>query len=120
MTDNRCTVLAGAIEPEFPDAPTNSQAAANAILPVTVTVVSNLAPTKLGGVISADARNKHLLAFGQVKDALLIDTLVADLNARGIDGVRVNFISWMGDDATTVENGKYITATRFNVHACAV
>jgi len=120
MADNRCTVLAGAVEPEFRDAPTDSQVAANVIVPVTISVVSNVAPTKLGGVVASDARNKHLLAFGQIKDALLTDSLVGDLNAQSIEGVSVNFISWQGDSATQVENGKYRTETTFNVHACAV
>lgn len=116
---DRIEVLAEDATPEFPDCPPELQAAANMIVPVSVAIVTSVASTEEGGVTTENPRDKHLIVFGQVQDALMIDALPAALNAQSIVGLHVGFCSWEGQTRPTAEGNHYRSEIRWNVHACA-
>jgi hypothetical protein len=120
VANDRCEVLSGDSEPEFPDAPPDSQAAANIIVPLSLVVITNVAARQVGGVDVDQARQKHVYALGKVQDAALRDDLLAQLRAQNVPGLHIGQVYWSGMGRPEVTGNRYRTEIRYNVHACAV
>ena len=120
MAEDRIEIMAGDADLEFPDASPDSQAAANVVVPVTLTVQTNVVPTDAGGVDADTPRIKHKSAIDAVTAEVRIEGLATALNNQHVAGLFVGLAYVSGDGQTTADGGRYRTEIPVMVHACAV
>jgi hypothetical protein len=120
MAEDRIEIMAGDADLEFPDASPDSQAAANVVVPVTLTVQTNVVPTDAGGVDADTARIKHDTTLRAVTNEVLIEGLATALNNQHIAGLFVGMAYVNGVSRPVAERGRYRSDIPVMVHACAV
>jgi hypothetical protein len=120
MKEDRIEINAGDSDLEFPDASPDSQAAANVIVPATLTVQTNVAPTTEGDVVTDTPRIKHDTILRAVTNEVWIEALATALNNQNIAGLFVGQAYVAGIARPAGERGRYRSDITVMVHACAV